>query len=110
MKNRLMPIVFEIEEEDVLSTEKKEKLLSLFQKISFRYRVLSIRFSKNEDVVGYIVVNDNSEWVLRKIIGEFNDLLNKEGFEYSMYLPVVCDGVVFKRPTFYPFGELIVSK
>lgn len=110
MKNRLMPIVFEIEEDEILSNEEKEKILSLFQKISFRYRILSIQFLRNEEVVGYIVVNDNSEWVLRKIIEEFNMSMEKEGFEYSMYLPVVCDGVVFKRPAFYPFGELTVSK
>ncbi len=110
MKNRLMSVIFEVNENEDLSNVDKEKMLRVFQNICFKFRVLCLCCIQNENVFCSVVVGEDSEWVLRKIINEFNEKMDKENNGYSMYLPVVCDGVVFKRPVFYPFGDLVVTK
>lgn len=110
MKNRLMPVIFEISENETLSNMDKEKMYRVFQEICFKFRVLCFCCFRNDDICCSVLIGEDSERVLRKIIGEFNEKMDKEDNGYSMYLPVIRDGVVFKRPAFYPFGDLIVSK
>lgn len=107
---KIMPVVFELNENDKIETKNKMLIYKLFSKVCQENNIVFMTKIERGEVEGYLVFDKNNSSVVRKINCKVNKILSNKGIDYASCLPMIMDGVRFKIPTFYPDGKIKIIR
>lgn len=107
---KIMPVVFELNEDDKIELKNKMLIYKLFSNVCQENNILFMTKIEQEQAEGYLVFDKENSNVVRKITRKVNEILSDSNIEYAACLPMIMDGVAFKVPTFYPDGKIKIMR
>ena len=105
---KIMPVV--LEENVDIEYKNKDMIYQLFSKICQENNVIFMTRIEKENLDGFLVFEKKKSDIVRCIVQKVNEILSECNIDYMVSLPVITDGVRFKKPTFYPDGKIKIIR